>query len=226
MIRINLLGVERQKARKAAGLRHRPAADRRVQPDPGRGVCRHRLVVLVARRGIRAARRGDRRRAAGGGAAAVAARRGPAVRGAAQAAAAARPAHRAAARRAERAGAAARPRQPEPARHAVADRRWSRTATAVTIEGRSTTLIALSDFVGNLGNGALLKKPIEIVEQPGRFRARGRRRPGCRVDQVHGARRSWRRRSVARWRVPALRRRTRLATPPKPKWSESDMAMN
>jgi len=33
----------------------------------------------------------------------------------------------------------------------------------VTIEGRSTTLIALSDFVGNLGNGALLRRPIEIV---------------------------------------------------------------
>ena len=33
----------------------------------------------------------------------------------------------------------------------------------VTIEGRSTTLIALSDFVGNLGTSALLKKPIEIV---------------------------------------------------------------
>ena len=34
---------------------------------------------------------------------------------------------------------------------------------AVTIKGMSTTLIGLSDFVGNLGNGALLKKPIEIV---------------------------------------------------------------
>jgi type IV pilus assembly protein PilN len=34
----------------------------------------------------------------------------------------------------------------------------------VTIEGRSNTLIALSDFVGNLGDrGTLLKKPIEIV---------------------------------------------------------------
>ena len=33
----------------------------------------------------------------------------------------------------------------------------------VTIEGQSTTLIALSDFVGNLGNSSLLKKPIEIV---------------------------------------------------------------
>ena len=31
------------------------------------------------------------------------------------------------------------------------------------IQGRSTTLIALSDFVGNLGNNPLLIKPIEIV---------------------------------------------------------------
>lgn len=34
---------------------------------------------------------------------------------------------------------------------------------AVTIQGRSTTLIALSDFVGNLGSNAVLAKPIEIV---------------------------------------------------------------
>jgi type IV pilus assembly protein PilN len=34
---------------------------------------------------------------------------------------------------------------------------------AVTIKGLSTTLIGLSDFVGNLGNSALLKKPVEIV---------------------------------------------------------------
>jgi type IV pilus assembly protein PilN len=34
---------------------------------------------------------------------------------------------------------------------------------AVTIQGKSTTLVALSDFVGSLGNGALLQKPIEIV---------------------------------------------------------------
>lgn len=33
----------------------------------------------------------------------------------------------------------------------------------VTIEGRSTTLIALSDFVGNLSGGTVLQKPIEIV---------------------------------------------------------------
>jgi type IV pilus assembly protein PilN len=36
-------------------------------------------------------------------------------------------------------------------------------ANQVTIEGRSTTLIALSDFVGNLAGGELLQKPIEIV---------------------------------------------------------------
>lgn len=34
----------------------------------------------------------------------------------------------------------------------------------VTIEGRSTTLIALSDFVGNLADGDLLQNPIEIVD--------------------------------------------------------------
>jgi len=36
--------------------------------------------------------------------------------------------------------------------------------TALTISGRSTTLIALSDFVGNLGRGSMLQKPIEIVQ--------------------------------------------------------------
>jgi type IV pilus assembly protein PilN len=36
-------------------------------------------------------------------------------------------------------------------------------AGSVTIQGRSTTLIALSDFVANLGNGGFLKKPIDIV---------------------------------------------------------------
>jgi type IV pilus assembly protein PilN len=33
----------------------------------------------------------------------------------------------------------------------------------LTIEGRSSTLIGLSDFVGNLSANALLKRPIEIV---------------------------------------------------------------
>jgi type IV pilus assembly protein PilN len=37
------------------------------------------------------------------------------------------------------------------------------SGTGVTIEGRSTTLIALSDFVANLGSSALIKKPIQIV---------------------------------------------------------------
>lgn len=40
---------------------------------------------------------------------------------------------------------------------------FQRDGDAVTLEGRSTTLIALSDFVGNLGTSALLQKPIEIV---------------------------------------------------------------
>ncbi len=34
----------------------------------------------------------------------------------------------------------------------------------LTIQGRSTTLIALSDFVGNLATSDLLQKPIEIVD--------------------------------------------------------------
>jgi Tfp pilus assembly protein PilN len=34
---------------------------------------------------------------------------------------------------------------------------------SVTIEGRSTTQVALADFVGNLGSNALLQKPIEIM---------------------------------------------------------------
>src|SRR6267378_7501042 len=34
----------------------------------------------------------------------------------------------------------------------------------VTIQGQSTTLISLSDFVGNLGGIPLLQKPIEIVD--------------------------------------------------------------
>lgn len=36
--------------------------------------------------------------------------------------------------------------------------------TDVTVEGRSTTLISLSDFVGNLGANDFFKKPIEIVD--------------------------------------------------------------
>ena len=39
----------------------------------------------------------------------------------------------------------------------------SQVNNEVTIEGRSTTLIGVSDFVGNLGNTPLLQKPIEIV---------------------------------------------------------------
>jgi len=51
---------------------------------------------------------------------------------------------------------------------------------AVTIQGRSTTHIALSDFVGNLGNNALLVKPIEIVNsqvEPGESSKNGQTTP-------------------------------------------------
>jgi type IV pilus assembly protein PilN len=44
---------------------------------------------------------------------------------------------------------------------------------AVTIQGRSTTLIALSDFVGNLGGGTLFKKPIEILDSQAEAAERG-----------------------------------------------------
>jgi type IV pilus assembly protein PilN len=37
-------------------------------------------------------------------------------------------------------------------------------ATQVTIAGNTRTLIALSDFVGNLGGGSVLLRPIEIVD--------------------------------------------------------------
>jgi type IV pilus assembly protein PilN len=35
---------------------------------------------------------------------------------------------------------------------------------SLTIEGRTTTLIGLSDFVGNLGANSVLQKPIEIMD--------------------------------------------------------------
>jgi Tfp pilus assembly protein PilN len=51
--------------------------------------------------------------------------------------------------------------------HSLPDTLWltrlEEAGPNVTIEGRSTTLIALSDFVANLGSSALLKKPVEIV---------------------------------------------------------------
>ena len=37
-------------------------------------------------------------------------------------------------------------------------------AAQVTMVGSSRTLIALSDFVGNLGGGSVLRKPVEIVD--------------------------------------------------------------
>ena len=40
---------------------------------------------------------------------------------------------------------------------------FEQKGASVTIQGQATTLISLSDFVGNLGNSSLLTKPIEIV---------------------------------------------------------------
>ena len=75
MIRINLLGVERKQARKATELRRRAAADGRLQPDSRRRGARHRLVVLVAQRGVaRASTREIAAAQAGSRPAAVAAR--------------------------------------------------------------------------------------------------------------------------------------------------------
>jgi type IV pilus assembly protein PilN len=44
----------------------------------------------------------------------------------------------------------------------------------LTIEGRSTTLVALSDFVGNLGTNSFFKKPVEIVDSKVETETRGK----------------------------------------------------
>ena len=53
----------------------------------------------------------------------------------------------------------------------VPDMLWltamTQTAEQVTIEGRSTTLIALSDFVGNLGSNDLLQQADRDRREPG-----------------------------------------------------------
>lgn len=43
----------------------------------------------------------------------------------------------------------------------------------LTLEGRSTTLVALSDFVGNLGTTEFFRKPIEIVDSKVENEAQG-----------------------------------------------------
>ena len=58
----------------------------------------------------------------------------------------------------------------------------TQTGTDVTIEGRSTTLISLSDFVGNLGVNEFFKKPIEIVDS--QIEAAGGTTPGVNVDVI------------------------------------------
>ena len=53
----------------------------------------------------------------------------------------------------------------------------------LTIQGQSTTLIALSDFVGNLGRTTLLQKPIEIVDSQVQTEASGPA-PGQSVEVI------------------------------------------
>jgi type IV pilus assembly protein PilN len=55
----------------------------------------------------------------------------------------------------------------------------------VVVEGRSTTLIAVSDFVGNLGNGDLLKKPIDIVNSQVEAAPAGTTPGAAPVDVIH-----------------------------------------
>jgi type IV pilus assembly protein PilN len=54
--------------------------------------------------------------------------------------------------------------------------------SGITIQGQSTTLISLSDFVGNLGNTSLLVKPIEIVDS--KVETVGGTGPGSGVDLI------------------------------------------
>jgi len=54
--------------------------------------------------------------------------------------------------------------------------------SGLTIQGQSTTLISLSDFVGNLGNTSLLVKPIEIVDS--KVETVGGTGPGSGVDLI------------------------------------------
>jgi type IV pilus assembly protein PilN len=54
----------------------------------------------------------------------------------------------------------------------------------VTIEGRSTTLLSLSDFVGNLGSNDFFKKPIEIIDSQVDAAAAAGRPAGTTVEVI------------------------------------------
>jgi type IV pilus assembly protein PilN len=59
-------------------------------------------------------------------------------------------------------------------------------ATGLTLSGRSTTLISLSDFVANLGsNDKLLKRPIEIVNSQVETAATTPGQTGSSVDLIN-----------------------------------------
>jgi type IV pilus assembly protein PilN len=55
------------------------------------------------------------------------------------------------------------------------------TPEALTIQGQSTTLIALSDFVGNLASSDLLARPIQIVDSQVESVAGGQNQPAMDV---------------------------------------------
>jgi type IV pilus assembly protein PilN len=59
---------------------------------------------------------------------------------------------------------------------------FEQKGSGITIQGQSTTLISLSDFVGNLGNTSLLVKPIEIVDS--KVETVGGTGPGSGVDLI------------------------------------------
>ena len=165
MIRINLLAVERERGEGRGALI--PPAQRvtiGAAPDPARDGARHRLVVLVAAAG---SRRGSTRTSPGP------------RRETQQLRSVLAQVQKFEARKAQLqqrvtlieqlrrgqtgAGARARRNQQERARSAVA-RPMTQKGNDFTIDGMTTSLTALSDFVANLEASAWFKKPVEIVD--------------------------------------------------------------
>ncbi len=163
MIRINLLAVERERTKKKSTF---------LTGQKVTIACSLVLVLalvtigwryLLAQQRIEAARHRHRELAAGSHAAARDHPAGPGIRAAEGAIAAARGAHRAAAEEPDGTGPHAGPDQPLAAAERCGSRRSSRTTTAITIDGRCTSLTALSDFVANLEATGYFKKSVEIL---------------------------------------------------------------
>ena len=163
MIRINLLGGERQVKKTRGRVRYRPARHGCLQRAARADGRRYRVLVLLAETAVGAARCRDRcprnRKQT---------RLQSIIREVAAFETSAAPCSNAwrssssfAAARAFRCSCSITVSKSLP------DMLWltdlEQKGNDVTIEGQSTTLIALSDFVGNLGTSSLLVKPIEIV---------------------------------------------------------------